>query len=56
VEARIERDGEGLVARYRLPEGCTATVVEPPGMRCIPSPIAADGSIELRFEAAAAAV
>ncbi|HEY1753279.1 MAG TPA: alpha-L-rhamnosidase C-terminal domain-containing protein [Caulobacteraceae bacterium] len=46
VEATLERDGDGLLARYRLPDGCTAKVAERPGLRRVET----GRLVELRLE------
>jgi alpha-L-rhamnosidase len=56
VEARLERDGAGFVARYRLPGGLTARVAPPPGLALVAAPGSLQGEIEVRFERAVVGV
>ncbi|HLY79174.1 MAG TPA: alpha-L-rhamnosidase C-terminal domain-containing protein, partial [Caulobacteraceae bacterium] len=56
VEARLERAGDGFVARYRLPDGLTASVTPARGFVLLAEPDRLQGEIELRFERDSAAV
>ncbi len=55
VEARLERAGDGFVARYRLPAGLAARPEPPPGLALAAAPGRLEGEVELRFERTSAA-
>ena len=55
VEARLERAGDGFVARYRLPAGLTARPQPPPGL-ALAAERALEGEVELRFAPARVAI
>ena len=54
VETRLERDGDGFVARYRLPDGLTASITPQPGTLLAAEPGRLQGDVELRFTRAKA--
>ena len=50
VEARLERDGDGFVARYRTPTGVGFDVLAAPGLALVGPPTIAGDTVEARFK------
>jgi alpha-L-rhamnosidase len=49
IDVRLERTADGLIARYRLPDGLTANVSPAPGLALVGPPGRLQGKVELRF-------
>jgi alpha-L-rhamnosidase len=50
VEAEVTRDGDGLVARYRIPTGCEIEPAAAPGLALVVMPERAGERVTLRLE------
>jgi hypothetical protein len=50
MDAEIERSGDGIVARYRIPAGCEIDAVAAPGLALAGAPARAGETVTLRFE------
>jgi hypothetical protein len=50
VTARLDRDGEGFVARYRAPDGIAVRAEPATGLRLTGGPTRVGDEVEFRFE------